>query len=112
MLKIFCAEIFFERQVIEMESKEFLERMRGEYVPKSKTEIFCVSDNCNTDFEIKIAEKIRQMSKYDYELSDIKFSVSANVLPTLPLSDDTEIDVELNQTKAALLIFKRGGNGE
>ena len=95
-----------------MESKEFLERMRGEYVPKSKTEIFCVSDNCNTDFEIKIAEKIRQMSRYDYELSNIKFNVSANVLPTLPLSDDTEIDVELNQTKAALLIFKRGGNGE
>ncbi len=92
-----------------MESQEFSERLRGEYIPKDKTEIFCVSDNSNIKFEVKVAEKIRQMAKYDYELSDIKFSVSANALPTLPFSDDTDFDVELNQTKAALLIFQRGG---
>ena len=69
-------------------------------------------DSDNAVFEVKIAEKIRQMSEFGYDLSEIKFSVSANVFPSIEETQSREydFDAELTQTKlhryAALLIFK------
>lgn len=92
-----------------MDKQEYLERVGGSYKPKDKNEIFCISDNDNTNFEIKVAEKIRQMAKYDYDLQEVKFAVTENIFPTFEETQgkEFEADVDLQQTKTALLIFRR-----
>ena|GEM_PF-2101350 len=92
-----------------MTNAEYLERVGGSYIPKDKVEIFCVSDTDNTNFEVKIAEKMREMSAKGYELQEIKFAVTANIFPTYEETQQKnfEVDVETQQTKTALLIFRR-----
>jgi len=105
----FCRRKIFLKGVFEMSDKEIFARRSGTYRPTSKVEVFCVSECDNAVFEVKIAEKIRQMSEYDYDLQDLKFSVSANVFPSVEETQEQNYDfeVELSQTKSALLIFRR-----